>query len=175
MNFKYKFNSLKKLVIFSLPQHFEQGYMKSEKHFRQINEILQQLVAVDCNLLISAHPRQDLSNYSFITRKYGLNIASEKLCNIIGASDLFVASNSSTLTWATLCGIPAINLEGPIENLFGHLSSIKYISDFREILEVASQCLKKPLLSFENDWQYMSKDLVFDGKCTHRFLKLLEN
>jgi hypothetical protein len=175
LNFKYKFNSLKKLVIFSLPQHFEQGNMESEKHFRQMNEILQQLVTVDCNLLISAHPRQDLSNYSFITREYGLNIVNEKLCDIIGASNLFVASNSSTLTWATLCGIPAINLLGPIENLFGHLSSITYISDFREIFEVTSECLKKPPLSFENDWQCISKDSVFDGKCTHRFLKLLES
>ena len=116
-----------------------------------------------------------ISSCHFIKKIYDLNIVDEKLCDIIGASDLFIASNSSTLTWATLCGIPAVNFAGPIENLFGYLDSTTYVSRLEEICDVIVECLRKTNICFENDWQVLSKNEVFDGKFGLRFLKLLES
>ena len=173
LNQKYGFANNKQLVILSLPQHSEQGYLEWDIHIQQIRQLLSQMVMVDCNFLISLHPRQDRLNYNFILDEYGFNLAGEQLSDIIGAADLFIASNSTTSIWACLCGISGINLSGPIDDLYEHLSSVVYLDNLNLLSDVVTKSLHEPPLDYTNDWKILSKDKVFDGRFNSRFQMLL--
>lgn len=172
---KYKFSASKKLIILSLPQHAEQGFINWEKHIKGIYDIFEQLERSQSNILVSIHPRQELENYSFLENKFNCIIADENLSSIIGASDIFIASNSSTSTWAVLCGIPGINIVGPIDNLFNHLESIQYVDDINKLSNTLENLIVSEPLNFSNDWKLLSKDEVFDGNFYSRFLQLMLN
>ena len=172
---QYNFNIKKKLIIFSLPQHAEQGFIKFSEHFHQIKMILNQLVMIDCNVIISMHPRQNFLDYNFIFKDYNFNISKDPLHKIIATADLFIASNSSTSVWSALCGIPSLNIVGPTENLYKHLKSIIYVDEINKISETALLLFKKKLLNFSDDWDLLSRDKVFDGKFIKRFIALLNS
>lgn len=170
----YKLDSANDIVILSLPQHFEQGYMESGEHFDLIRRVLKYLSEVDCNLLISMHPRQKIENYRFIEAEFGVRIIQENLSDVIGAARVFVASNSSTLSWANLCGVPAINLLGPTQDLHAFLSNVHAVKDYSEIPSKVQRILGEDVHCFKRDWELLSRAEVFDGKFVERFCSLVE-
>lgn len=173
LNHRHGFDPRKKLVILSLPQHAEQGYYEWDTHEKKIRQLLKQIINVDCNFLISLHPRQDPLDYSFIIDEYNLNFADEPLSKIIATADIFIASNSTTSTWACLCGVPGLNLVGPINDLYEHLSSIVYVSDLNLISVEVKKILDNPVVDYNNDWKILSKDQVFNEHFNNRFQMLL--
>ena len=170
---KYNLNAKKKFYILSLPQHAEQGYLKWEEHIAQIEKIIKIIKKRNCNFLVSIHPRQDKLKYLYLVDKYNCNFIDEPLSNIIGISDIFISSNSSTAIWATLCGIPVLNIKGPTENLFPYLDTVFYASSINEIDSLITSISKNKTVDFSSDWIKLSKENIFDGNFLKRFIDLM--
>ena len=170
---KYGFTPGRELLVFSMPQYAEQGYMDWKRHWAEIEAIMAPIAAAGRNLLISLHPRSDRRQYDYLQEKFGCRFADEPLSDIIGAADLFLASNSSTFTWATLCGIPAIAVRSPIHLLFDFLETVREVYDPARITAEIEALLGADKLSFARDWKTLSRDQVFDGRFNERFLALL--
>jgi len=125
--------------------------------------------------LLSVHPRSDVKSYEFLEEKYKCRILREPLSDVIGAADLFLASNSTTFTWAALCGIPSIALMSPVPFLFSFLESVRQVSASADLAAAISEILESPEISFERDWQRLSRNEVFDGQYRERFFRLLDD
>lgn len=172
---KYSLASGKKLLILSLPQYAEQGYMSWDRHWDQLDSIIRAVASTNHNLLLSVHPRSDVRNYEFLEEKYKCRILQESLSDVIGAADLFLASNSTTFTWAALCGIPSIALMSPVPFLFSYLESVRQVNVSTDLGAEINNILESLAISFERDWQRLSRKEVFDGRYQERFLRLLND
>lgn len=172
---KYSLTSSKKLLVMSLPQYAEQGYMSWDRHWAELDSIIEVVASTNHNLLLSVHPRSDVRNYEFLEEKYKCRILQEPLSDVIGAADLFLASNSTTFTWAALCGIPSIALMSPVPFLFSYLESVRQVNASTDLGAEINNILESPAISFERDWQRLSRNEVFDGRYQERFLRLLND
>lgn len=172
---KYSLQDEKKLIVLSMPQYAEQGYMGWEDHWNEINSMMKEVNSSNNNLLISIHPRSDLESYLFLQDKYNCKILDESLSEIIGAADLFLASNSTTFVWAVLCRIHSIALMSPVPFLYNHLESIHPIDSNFDLGTLINNLLASNVISFEKDWELLSKKEVFDGMFNERFLRLLHS
>lgn len=175
LNKKYSLNEKNDLLILSLPQYAEQGYMSSNEHWKKVNEIVKNITEVDKNLLLSIHPRCNINDYKYLENDFCCKIMSESLSDVIGASNLFLASNSSTLIWSTLCGIPSIGLYSPVPFLYNDISSIIQVDDNLMLSSAIYEALSRPQENFFEDWKNLSREEVFDGRFKQRFIKLLKS
>ena len=172
---QYQLNEEGHLLILSVPQYAEQGYMSWNDHWRDIEDIIENVSKTGMNLLLSIHPRSDIREYKYLEEKYGCRIASAQLADIIGAADIFLASNSTTLIWAVLAGIRSVSLKTPVKYLYGHLSSIVNVQDSKAIGIEINNLLSESPFDFSSDWNLISKDSVFDGEFKVRFIKLIKD
>ncbi len=169
----YGFDKEKALLVLSVPQYAEQGYMNWDQHWSEINEIVSNCSRSGGNLLLSIHPRSNTTDYLFLQERYDCRIASQPLVEIIGAADIFLASNSTTFNWAVLCGIPALAVKSPVRSLYAHLRSIRQVEDAGRIPGFVAEILSGIRPDFKNDWSMLSRELVFDGNNKGRFRQLL--
>jgi len=96
----------------------------------------------DFNVVIRPHPVTDPDLLSEVLRPYRLHhrVTDIDTLELVPACDLFVACVSSTLRWATACGIPAINYDcydygyTDFENAKGLVTTNSY-SVFQSTLE----------------------------------------
>lgn len=170
---EYGFEKQKSLLILSLPQYAEQGYLTWEAHWLKIEEILTQAQLAEQNLLLSLHPKSKLEDYQFLEERFSCQIAKQPLAKIIGAADLFLASNSTTLLWPVLCGISAISFWSPVPFYFGHLKSISLVNEPAELAGAIKQVTSGPPVDFTEDWERLSRDQVFDGNYVTKLAGLL--
>jgi len=171
---KYDLDLNRKLLIVSVPQYAEQGYIDWDQHWHKIRAIVQRVSATHNNVLLSVHPRSNVAQYRFLEEEFPCRILEEPLADVIGAADLFLASNSSTFVWATLCGIHSIALWSPVRQLFEYMESVHRVEDESDLPSAIARMLASPPSSFENDWLLLSREEVFDGSFKERFMKLLE-
>jgi hypothetical protein len=172
---KYSLRNDRVLLVLSVPQYAEQGYMTWERHWHEIHSIIGEVSSSNANLLLSIHPRSDTKKYELLAEKYGCSILEEPLSDVIGAGGLFLASNSSTFTWAALCGISSIALMSPVPFLYAHLESVHPAESEAGLAKKIDDLLKSAPGSFERDWELLSRREVFDGRFNERFLQLLRN
>jgi len=172
---EYSLEKEKKLIVLSMPQYAEQGYMSWSEHWAEINLVMKEVDLFNANLLVSIHPRSDVNDYLFIQDRYNCKIIRESLSDVIGAADLFMASNSTTFVWAVLSGVPSIALMSPVPFLYAHLKSVYLIDSNFNLLELIDYVLNLSTDIFEQDWELLSKDVVFDGRFNVRFLQLLHD
>lgn len=170
---KYSLEKEKKLIVLSMPQYAEQGYISWEEHWDEINSMMKEVSLSDNNLLVSIHPRSDVNEYLFIQKKYKCRIIDEPLSDVIGTADLFLASNSTTFVWAVLCGVPSIALMSPVPFLYKHFESIRPTGSNDELSTLINDVLNSLKTSFEKDWELLNKKEVFDGRFNERFLQLI--
>ena len=74
-------------------------------HVKEINFLISTLTSKYSNVLVSLHPKMNKNKYITVLKDYNCTIIEEKLDQIIGITDLYVATNSSTINWAILLGI----------------------------------------------------------------------
>jgi len=127
-------------------------------------------------VLISLHPKMDISKYRFIEIDYGIPILTEPLKDILPAADCFAATFSSTVEWAVLCEIPSIvfdfyGLNYDMYDNYDGIVLVKKKPDLEDFLvkiqndEIYSQQLS---LAHRKNVAELSP---FDGKCTERIVK----
>ena len=163
------------ILVLSMPQYAEQGFIAYEDHWVEIETLLSQCQLAEYNLLVSLHPRQDRAKYEYLEKKYSCRILSEPLAEIIAVADIFVAANSNTLIWSVLCGIPAISVMSPTEYLYSHLSSVLHVERNKDVYRAIGEMNSFSQVNRQYDWLELSREKVFDGKVAHRFLKLVES
>ena len=170
---RYHLAPEKALLVMSVPQYAEQGYMSWADHWREIDDIVSNASKAGHNLLLSVHPRCDITQYRYLAERYDCSILAEPLADVIGAADMFLASNSTTFAWSVLCGIPTIALKSPVRFLFGRLKSIRQVDDSNAIPDAIADLISGDPPSFEEDWHNLSRDLVFDGRYNERFSEII--
>lgn len=171
---KYTLDDGAALLLLSVPQYAEQGYMGWDDHWLQINEIIRNASAAGENLLLSIHPRSNVQQYMYLEQRFKCRIVEEPLADIIGAADVFLASNSTTLVWSVLCGIPTVDLKSPVRCLYEDLTSITHACKSENLAGTIKDLLSSNEINYISDWRLLGRDLVFDGRYLHRFYSLLE-
>lgn len=102
------------IVLSALPP--DSLYMgRNECDFKSYHELVEfwckSITAlIGFNHVVVLHPSHIYDEMKYI-EDYGLKIARNPTANIIPLCDIFVASISSTIQWATACGIPVINYD----------------------------------------------------------------
>lgn len=112
---KYSLDPAKPILLSPLPpdQHYLPGG-RPECVFPTYRELtdywVRSLVGTGYNVLINLHPSVTPAEFAFI-EKIGAKIAVEDITAIIPVCDLFVASVSSVIRWAVVCGKPVVNYD----------------------------------------------------------------
>lgn len=180
LSLKYKFSQGKKIIIFSVPQMFEDKVLSWEEHSRILADILSRLNKLGFIVLLSLHPKCQKENYVFLEKNFRTKILEEKLNDVLPAADIFLATFSSTVQWAALCGIPAVVLDiyGANYNIFDYLKGTKVVKSIDEM----SDCFSKFADEISLFCDYKQKQIdsvkdiaIFDGKCRQRILHLIED
>ncbi|AOW76481.1 hypothetical protein A3Q34_06175 [Colwellia sp. PAMC 20917] len=172
---EYSLNSDPNIFI-SLPQYFEHGLCEETEHFLIINQMIDILSKLDVNLFISLHPKMDKANYNHLDKKESVHILDEPLSSNLICADIFLATYSSTVTWALMCDIPVV--------IFDHIN-LAYDDFYSEFLiplainndELLVKVKRILFESVSNDNLITSniKNEIspFDGKCLNRIVKAI--
>lgn len=168
---EFALDAQKPLLIFALPQFYEQGIFDEDKHWSEIYKLLDTVIKSEANVILSLHPRCDLNQYKKLEQKYNVNISKKPLKEILPCADVFVAINSSTVFWSPLCGIPALVLDfyGLGESMFSHLTNVKLIKNLDELHPQIEKSINLKNVDFKSDWHFLSRNEVFDGKVLKRY------
>lgn len=107
---KYNFSPEKKLFIVGASNWYEAGLMSQKESMNENIFLFDLLSKLDCNVLVSLHPRQQRGDYENIVSKYkNLVVSDYPLSNIISVADLYVVqTGSSTISWAIMTHVPVL-------------------------------------------------------------------
>lgn len=98
----------KPLIVCALPQLKEHELMDETRHWAEIRFLAELFHDLPAEVFISLHPKADPAEYRFLERDYGLHLLEERLSDMIGIADIFLATVSSTILWALWLKIPTI-------------------------------------------------------------------
>ncbi len=163
-----------KNVIIALPQLGEHNILSWDRHWKEINFLMEKLDNLNQNILVSLHPKMDREKYQFLENKYNCRILDEKLMDVLPISDVFVATFSSTVIWSILCGIKTVVVDFYNLNyqMYDFLESIKKV-DKKDNLKDVLKTIFNENIDFTKDWKSLSRDEVFDGKTIQRYINLI--
>lgn len=119
---RYELNPNAQTILVALPQLAEHGLMSWSDHWREIRFLLHTLTAISANVLIALHPRTSRAAYTRFEREFKCRILAEPTAAVVPLADLYVASYSSTVRWAILCGVPVLLFDF----YFGYESLMNY-------------------------------------------------
>ena len=162
------------LIIFAIPQFAEQGIMSWEKHWEIIFSYLEVITKLKVNLFLSLHPRMNRIKYKQLEKKYKCFIIKGNLSDYIGSADIFIASNSTVLSWSILCNIKTVVIYSPIRSLISHLNSIFYEPNPKKLNTLLKRILRTEVHSNKDDYKTLSRNEVFFGRSLdlhHKCLK----
>lgn len=170
---KYNLMS-KKIVIVALPQLAEHGILPWNKHWEEVDFLLSSIDKLNCNIIISLHPKMNRKSYLFLEKKYNCLISEERLLNILPIADMFIATYSSTVLWSVLCGIKTLVVDFYCLNhrIFDFLESVKIATNKQTFVDLLKK-IELQEVDFASDWESLSRDQVFDGKTIERYVDLI--
>jgi len=174
---KYSIND-KLIVTIALPQLAEHGFLTWKQHWKEIDYLCKELERKNVKALISLHPKMDILKYTYLEKKFNHRIVDEALSYILPASDIFLATFSSTIPWAVLCNTPSIIFDfyGFNYDVFDCIPGIiiansksKFEATLCELIESDDQ-----RLSIKKRYKEYSGNLSkFDGKSEVRIVKAI--
>lgn len=172
---KYALEGEKKTVVCSLPQLGEHGILPWKEHWKEISFLVKTLESLEQNVLLSLHPKMDLKNYEYLQKDYNCRIVNERLFEILPVADLFVATFSSTVVWAVLCGIKSVVVDfyGLQYAMYDFLKTIVIVSKKEVFIKELTTTINKNI-DFREDWKNLSRNEVFDGRTVERYEKLIK-
>lgn len=167
----------KKIIILSVAAFYETGLFSLKESKDKIEFLLTNILELEATILISLHPLILKSTYQYLEEKYQCTILNEPLFEILPIADLFVNSVSSTINWAILCGINSCILT----NLYDDSGLHTFYQQFDSVFntnknEDFNHTLHKSFntnINFTDDWEKLSRDLVFTGTTLKRYKELL--
>lgn len=174
----YGLDPVRPLAVAALPQLGEQGTLDWDTHWRETRFLAQTFHELPAEFLVSLHPKMNPAEYRFLEQEYGLRVANERLSAILPAADLFLATYSSTVPWATLCRVPALVFDFyKIEfRLFDDLPGVVTVTE-REALAPEAERILGDRQYWETLRQAQDQSAPrlspFDGLCGERVLQAL--
>lgn len=161
-----------KVIMFSLPNDYEHGLCDLQSHRTRMRDYLSILSKCEAKTFVSLHPKAKADDYRDLMSEYKLTLLPERLAGVLPAADVFVASGSSTIPWAQLCGIPVINLDylGIREPEVEAADTVETPAGFERLLHNILASRGKPV----SDDAVRSENL-FDGQSGKRIIRFLSS
>lgn len=167
-------------LLLSLPQYAEQGTLSWERHWEEMKFLFETLQGAPFKTLVSLHPKMNADLYLPLIRDYGFQWAQGAIHQHLPQADLFLAINSSTHLWASLCGVPAIlmNFFDLDDRPFQEMEGVVIIHHHRELSPLLQRLLQDQ--DYYQKLQAAQAENVqeispFDGKCLERIRRVLTN
>ena len=169
-----------KLVVMSVPNDAEHNACDWPTHLARMAAFMRPLAESGAQVVLSLHPKSKAEDYRALAERFGFRFADRPLVEILPAADLFVCSGSSTVLWANLVEVPAINLDyldvGNFENrAVPGVTSVRTAAAFAAALEQALHGMTAEARQALADYAAeMREDSLFDGRAGARFCAFLE-
>ncbi|QJB56571.1 UDP-N-acetylglucosamine 2-epimerase [Pseudodesulfovibrio sp. zrk46] len=174
----YQLAEGRKIVICSLPQYIKLNFDSKKQYCQEMDALLERIALPDVECLVSLHPMARENEIKHVLDKHGAKVLKERLFDVLPLADAFVASASSTLTWALAAGVPAINID------YYRVAAVTkgFWDDFTCLSQVKApeqleQALRTALdsdLDFTHDWHLLSRDALFDGNTASRYAEIVK-
>lgn len=160
-------------IVISLPQLGEHHILPWDRHWEEINFLVKIACEASPDVVLILHPKMKFSDYSFLT-KYGCRIETAEPLKAIVQSDLYVATYSTTIVWAVLCGVKSLVVDFYDLNysMYDYLQSIEKITVKHLLKEKIKELLLEKKL-FNEDWENLSRNIVFRGNNSQLYLELI--
>ena len=100
----------KRILLLALVQsHYIAGAPTCDfqHHPDMVEFIVKTVAASNFNVVVCLHPSMLFEDYRYI-EEWGVKISRWETVRLVSLCDVFVASGSSTISWAVACGNPAI-------------------------------------------------------------------
>ena len=146
------------------------GFKTYEQFLQEFINFFRQMT--DVEVLFKFHPRIGEAAAQKTCDQLGIKYFSQDTVELIGMSDMYVATVSSTMRWALALGLPTINYDMYDYN-YGDFSLAKNyytvvtFADFKNIY--------KKLISTENTESVQEDYACLDGRSNERVLKLFSD
>ena len=164
-------DSNKPLILFAIPNDFEEDVLSWDEHCRRIKKLVEIMLKKPYEIFFSLHPKSEKKKYfSDIRILSKINYLEKNMSEYFACFDIFVCSLSSTLKWSKKLGLKTINinfLELNIPSLKG--PSILESKNFFQFERQFNFFLKK--LKYQKDKLPLKQLKYFDGKSYERFFK----
>lgn len=103
----------KKILLLALVQsHYIQGAPTCDfqQHAAMVEFIVRTVAASSFNVVVCLHPSMRYEDFRYI-EAWGVRVARWETVKLVPICDVYVASGSSTISWAVACGKPVINYD----------------------------------------------------------------
>lgn len=173
---KYNLKNEKNIII-GLANWWEHNLADEKTHWQIVYDTLEPFIEYsnEFNILISLHPSMKVENYTFLEKKYPITILEERLMDILPLADLYVADFSSTIQWAIICGIKTIIIEFYKRlDIYDNFTSIQFAKQKSDLDKTIIYLLNHKI-SFQNDWDLLSKEEVFHKNIVENYITVLNN
>jgi hypothetical protein len=166
-------------VVCAWPQWAEHGQLPWPVHMDRLGRLAVTLGASGAEVILCLHPKAQRSLYSGLAQRHGLVISDRPLSEEFPRTDLFVASWSSTLRWAAMLGVAAVNLDWAGQNydLFGELKSLPTSVTPEDLGPLLAELLEMPGKRVSVGSALKQESAVYgfiDGKACERIQRLIE-
>lgn len=163
-----------KIVILALPPLAEHGDMNWERHWKEIDLLVRSACQLGANTLLSLHPKMDSGSYGYLENNQDCRLLDERLVDVLPAADFFMASFSSTVLWAVLCGIKSAVLDfyGFRYDYYDAYDSVDVISSREELGPRLRKSFGREV-DFSGDWERVSREKVFFGNTVRNYVSLI--
>lgn len=105
---RYRSQNNKPNIVLALPQLAEHNLLPWEKHWEEIEFLLNSFSQLQANVYVSLHPKMNKEQYLTRCNSKGIIILNEKLKECLPYFDFFYATYSSTVSWALGLKIPVV-------------------------------------------------------------------
>ena len=123
-------------------------------------------------VVVRPHPATDVENLEKLLSKHDLSVTLSDTAALVAAADLFIASVSSTIRWAIVCGVPVVNYDvfdyqyndfDSAEAVLTMSTREEFRSELRNLLEDESrvESLKRMQSEVASHWGALD-----DGACS---------
>lgn len=162
-------------IVLSLPQFYEHGFLPRDKHFQMIDSLVSRLAKMPIELILILHPKMQVSDYIYLENKFSCRIENKEPLKAIAEASIYVATYSSTISWAILCGKPCVILDFVNLNyqMYDFLTNCQNAHNLDE-LESKIATLFASHQDFDHDWEFLSRDEVFSGQNMKNYVSLIE-
>jgi hypothetical protein len=154
----FQLDPSKKILVFAVPHMAEIHFMTWEKHLTILSNIFGQLEDMNLNVLISLHPRANVDRYPDLINSFGYSLVTSRLHEFLPIADVFMATYSSTVRWASACKIPSLILNYDLEYDFLAATPGTYLCSENCVTENLNKVLDPEFSG--------SKSNFFDGETT---------
>lgn len=163
-------------VLCALPPYQRSVHFKFQSYNHFIEHFIGSFAKFDgVEMIFKFHPRFDTLEIQKLCEKFGVKYISEDTLNLIGVSDLYVATVSSTIRWALALGIPTVNFDVYNYN-YGDFDSAKnyhIVNSMEDFNKVFAEIYQNLMISkIETRHPLQTSFAVLDGNSHRRILEL---